>query len=142
MNETERHIGTLNQMQSQYSHIRHNDNEFLALEASKEALREKLERAEFYEKCIGERYAEYHKINIGQEQEIFKLERQLAAAEKERDAVIEDFESAAHTGNDFCEFCGADCVDAGNDYIKDTCQCGMFVYRGGQGEKGEEGCMK
>ena len=44
MNETERHIGTLNQMQSHYSHIRHNDNEFLALEASKEALREKAER--------------------------------------------------------------------------------------------------
>lgn len=45
MNETERHIGTLNQMQSQYSHIRHNDNEFLALEASKEALREQFEAA-------------------------------------------------------------------------------------------------
>lgn len=54
-----------------------------------------------------------------QSKETAALREKLAAAEKERDAVIEDFESAAHTGDDFCEFCGADCVDAGNDYIED-----------------------
>lgn len=51
MNETERHIGTLNQMQSHYSHIRHNDDEFMALEASKEVLREKAEREKGCEYC-------------------------------------------------------------------------------------------
>ncbi len=56
------------------------------VEAENADLKERLKKAEFYEKCIGERYAEYHKINIGQEQEIFKLEKKLAAVEKERDA--------------------------------------------------------
>lgn len=49
--KTKEAIGILNQMQSQYSYIRHNDDEFLALEASKEVLREKAEREKGCEYC-------------------------------------------------------------------------------------------
>ena len=51
MNDTEKAIGTINQMQSMYNHIRHNDDEFLALDAAKEALREKQEREQGCEVC-------------------------------------------------------------------------------------------
>ena len=52
------------------------------------------------------------------------IEQLRAQVEK----VINDFESAAHSGNDLCEFCGADCVDAGAE-CADTFQCGMFKYK-------------
>lgn len=58
----------------------------------------------------------------------YKADRDRLQAEL--DAAIEDFESAAHNGNILCEFCGADCIDAGNDTVRDTDQCGCFVYRG------------
>lgn len=51
----------------------------------------------------------------------------------ERDAAVQDFTSAAHNGNILCEFCGADCIDAGNDTGGDTCQCGCFEWRGVKG---------
>ena len=64
--------------------------------------------------------------------DVMKLEAQLAASQQETRAAVDDFTSAAHNGNILCEFCGADCIDAGCDTGGDTDQCGMFVWRGPQ----------
>jgi len=44
MSDIQKAIGTLNVMESTYSHIRKNDNEFEAIEAAKEALQDQAER--------------------------------------------------------------------------------------------------
>ena len=44
MTELDRHIQTLDVMKAQYSHIRHSEAEWQAIEASIDALREKQER--------------------------------------------------------------------------------------------------
>lgn len=51
MTEIEQHIQTLNVMQAQYSHIRRSDAEWQAVEAAKDALREKQEREKGCEFC-------------------------------------------------------------------------------------------
>lgn len=72
----------------------------------------------------------------GAEMVIGTLRKELTASQARERAAVEDFKSAAHNGNILCEFCGADCIDAGNDTGGDTDQCGCFVYRGPQ-EAGE-----
>lgn len=54
MTEIEQHIQTLNVMQAQYSHIRRSDAEWQAVEAAKDALREKLKREKGCEFCTGD----------------------------------------------------------------------------------------
>jgi hypothetical protein len=61
---------------------------------------------------------------------IESLQAQIAETQRRADAAVEDFTSAAHNGNILCEFCGADCIDAGNDTGGDTFQCGCFEWRG------------
>lgn len=51
MTEIEQHIQTLNVMQAQYSHIRRSEAEWQAVEAAKDALREKQEREKGCEFC-------------------------------------------------------------------------------------------
>ena len=107
MNEIEKHIGTLNQMQSHYSHIRHNDDEFMALEASKEALREQFEAAV---------------------EDMKRMDRYIA---ENADPCAALCEACRHKPRD-----GEECKRC--DVYDNT----GFEWRGGQGEKGEEGCMK
>lgn len=58
------------------------------------------------------------------------LRQWMHGMQRREKAAVEDFTSAAHNGNILCEFCGADCIDAGNDTGGDTCQCGGFEWRG------------
>lgn len=67
---------------------------------------------------------------------IESLSAQLAESQRRERAAVKDFTSAAHSGNILCEFCGAECIDAGCDTGGDTYQCGTFTWRGSQ-EAGE-----
>ena len=66
-----------------------------------------------------------------------KIECLLDAFNKvvaERDALIKALESICQNGGTgMCEFCGADCIDAGTD-VDDTFQCGCFKWRGSEAQ--------
>lgn len=91
-------------------------------------------------KPIAFNYAEYEKLQAAYEKqkgiikELLDVFKKLLAVndtlEADLAAAVEDFTSAAHNGNILCEFCGADCIDAGNDTGGDTFQCGCFKWRG------------
>ncbi|WP_312942876.1 hypothetical protein [Oscillibacter sp.] len=84
------------------------------------------------EQSVRESLARVVAKNERLESELAEVKSQLAESQRRERAAVEDFESAAHNGNILCEFCGADCIDAGNDTGGDTDQCGCFVYRGPQ----------
>lgn len=75
-------------------------------------------------KWLGEAMALIRK----QDETITAKDAQIKLLESRLEAVKRDFESAAHNPSNLCEFCSADCVDAGTE-VADTFQCGMFKYK-------------
>lgn len=66
----DKHIETLNIMESAYSHIRISNSKFSAIEAAKEALQEQAERENGCSLCNGERLKNVAIVNHWEEDQI------------------------------------------------------------------------
>ena len=72
-------------------------------------------------------------IEISQKRyEMFeKASKRAENAEIERDTLKKALTELIQTGQyNFCELCGADCIDAGLDFVDEMSQCGCFILRG------------
>ena len=62
-----------------------------------------------------------------------ELVEALKESQRREQAAVEDFESAAHDGGIWCEFCGTDCTNIADKMSDDIWRCGRFTWRGHQG---------
>ncbi len=88
----------------------------------RKSYKEYMSESDFYDNDSNVMYGNLLDTIAADQSTITQLQAQV-------ESVADDFESAAHSANNLCEFCGADCVDAGTE-IADTFQCGMFKWRG------------